>query len=107
LKTGSIVNIVAYNIEEGNEDVSMQARADKTLNVSLISLSKAEATGHPIVACEVPPQGPDARGQYHQPSAYVQLRWFVQDGDPKSYEERFYVVEGLGWDALLGATALQ
>jgi hypothetical protein len=50
----------------------------------------------------------DSAGQLYQATSYTILRWFVRDGDPKSYEECFYVVEGgLDSDAILGAGALQ
>jgi hypothetical protein len=106
-KAGSSVEIVAYNAEEEKEDVIMQASVDRNLSISLISRSKASATRHPFVACQTPVEGMDASGQQYRAAAYVELRWFIRDGDPKSYEERFYVVDGLEWDALLGASALQ
>jgi hypothetical protein len=106
-KTGSHVEIVAYNAEEEKEDVIMQASIDRNLTISLISKSKASATGHPFVACQMPVEGTDASGQQYRAAVYIDLRWFIRDGDPKSYEERFYVVDELEWDALLGASALQ
>lgn len=84
----------------------MQARVDRNMPISLISRTKAEATRHPLVSCPTPIQATDASGQEYRAGAYVELRWFIRNGDPKSYAERFYVVEGLGWDALLGGSAV-
>jgi hypothetical protein len=78
------------------------------LGISLISKMKAQSTGHPLVACQTPIVATDSAGQLYQATSYTTLRWFVRDGDPKSYEECFYVVEGgLDSDAILGASALQ
>jgi hypothetical protein len=106
--TGSIVEIAAYNAKEENEDISLHAKVDRTLGISLISKTKAQSTGHPLVACQTPVEATNSAGQLYQATSYTTLRWFVRDGDPKSYEECFYVVDGgLDADAILGASALQ
>lgn len=98
---------MAYHIEENGNDVNMLASVDRGLSISLIQRSKAGATGHPITVCDDPVEGTDSAGNQHRATEYIVLRWYIRNGNPKSYEEHFYIVDGMAFDAVLGASAIE
>ena len=103
-KTGDFFNFYALSPDGEGPEITTKARVDRKLPINLISRSRAIATCIQFNACSSSVRVEDSEGKVYEPSSFIVLRWAVINV-PKTYDNRFYVVDGSPYDVVLGAGA--
>lgn len=102
IDSNSSVDIVVFS---GNEEweVSLEAKADRILPISIISKATAHRQRIPYIEIQREPVEDSEQTRY-LPIGKADLRWHKRDA-ARSYSETFYVVNTTSDLVILGATA--
>jgi hypothetical protein len=96
---------VVFPHDEDQEEVKLRAKVDQVISQSIISSAKAKDTGHEPRPCKTS-SIKDADGHTYTSSSFVPLRWRKQ-GDMRTQDEDFYIVDDIGLDVMFAKSAIQ